>query len=184
MATPADPLYPTYFEMVRVGVGEFAIVLMVTNSFDEGSYTVHFKYGENSEIQVFTRGVEILNPGTGTIPPVLLADNSTNWRVIARSMKSFATQDYSAVPESIVSIILTEIAKVVNKLPGGNISDLSLDNIVDGVVLREIFALIKSWVNGRFTVDTGTGDVTFYKHDNVTPLTVVHVTETTRTRIS
>jgi hypothetical protein len=56
---------------------------------------------------------------------------------------------------------------------------------VDGVVLSTWAELMQAMVNGRFKKDTPTtGQITIYKRDNTTPLTIVNVTDTERTRIS
>lgn len=63
----------------------------------------------------------------------------------------------------------------------------TLDTLIDGVTVEHIHELLMAMANGRFKKDTPTtDDITFYKRDNSTPLTVVHVDDQTgeRTRLS
>lgn len=77
-----------------------------------------------------------------------------------------------------------ELDAIVNKLPAGTISDLSLSSVVDGVTLSDIYEIIMAFTNGRFAVNTpSTGNITFYKRDNVTVLYIVNVTTLGRTRL-
>ena len=62
-----------------------------------------------------------------------------------------------------------------------------LTTLIDGVTVEHIHELLMAMVNGRFLKDTPTGDdITFYKRDNTTVLTVVHINDSTgeRTRLS
>ena len=82
-----------------------------------------------------------------------------------------------------VSTIGSQVTSIYNKLPSGNISDLTLDDTVDGKPLSHIYELIMALVDGRFRKDfPAGGDITIYKRDNATELTRVHVTESERTR--
>jgi len=61
------------------------------------------------------------------------------------------------------------------------------NTIIDGVTVESINEFLMAMANGRFLKDTpSSGDITFYKRDNVTPLFVVHVDEDSgeRTRIT
>jgi len=63
----------------------------------------------------------------------------------------------------------------------------TLNMLIDGVTVEHIHELLMAMANGRFLKDTPTtNDITFYKRDNLTPLTVVHVDDQTgeRTRLS
>jgi len=63
----------------------------------------------------------------------------------------------------------------------------TLDTLIDGISVETVYELLMAMVNGRFAKGVPTiGDITFYKRDNVTPLTVVNVDENTgeRTRLS
>jgi len=61
---------------------------------------------------------------------------------------------------------------------------LKLTTIVDSTSLENVYELMMSRVNGEYVLDTpAVGNITMYKRDNVTPVTVVNVTTTGRTRI-
>ena len=66
-----------------------------------------------------------------------------------------------------------------------NIDAIGDSNTVDGVTLTIWAELIQAMVNGRFKKDTpSVGQITFYKRDNSTVLTIVSTSDTERTRIS
>jgi len=59
--------------------------------------------------------------------------------------------------------------------------------LIDGVTVEHINELLMAMVNGQFEKNVpADGDITFFKRDNTTPLTVIHVDEDDgiRTRIS
>lgn len=56
---------------------------------------------------------------------------------------------------------------------------------IDGKSVNHIFELVMAMANGRFKRDfPEVGDITFYKRDNATVLTVVNNSDTERTRVS
>jgi hypothetical protein len=82
---------------------------------------------------------------------------------------------------------------ISNRLPTGlqngrmkaNVDAIGDSATVDGVALDKWAELVQAMVNGRFKKDFPVaGQVTFYKRDNTTVLTVVNVTDTERTRVS
>ena len=55
----------------------------------------------------------------------------------------------------------------------------------DGITQAMLIEIASAMVNGKYALNTpGAGDITFYERDNVTPLTVVNVTASGRTRVS
>lgn len=76
-----------------------------------------------------------------------------------------------------------EIDAILAKLPSGTISDLDLTTVIDGITLEHILELSMAMVDGRVRKDyPETGDLTFYKRDNTTILTVTSSTDSERTR--
>jgi len=93
----------------------------------------------------------------------------------------------SAALEATSQSILTAVGAIIAKLPStGLISNFYPNSsTVDGVTYDYIFEVVASFVNGRYALDTpGPCDITFYKRDNLTPLTIVHVAQSGRTRLS
>lgn len=86
--------------------------------------------------------------------------------------------------DTVVDDITTELAKVVVKLPSGTISDFSFNTQLEGLAFGTITSMLLAMANGNFTIDTNSGNITFYRQDNTTPIVVMHVTQTTRTRVS
>lgn len=61
---------------------------------------------------------------------------------------------------------------------------LKLTTTVDGKTLEYAYELMMSRVNGKYVLDTPViGNITMYKRDDTTPLTIVNVTTTERTRV-
>ena len=83
-----------------------------------------------------------------------------------------------------VTLILADTGTIVAKLPTGQISDLALSTLVDGIPLGTIQELLMAMMDGRILKDDPeVGDLTFYKRDNSTILTITRSTETERTRV-
>jgi len=78
--------------------------------------------------------------------------------------------------------VTSKIKAIFDKLPSGIISNFSLGTTVSNVTVEHIFELLMSMSDGRYTIDKSTGRITFFKRDNLTPLTIVTATETSRVR--
>jgi len=87
---------------------------------------------------------------------------------------------------SDVSDVKAEVDKVVVKLPAsGLISNLNLDDVIDGAKLRTILGLMKARVLNKYLINSpASGDITFYKDDSSTVFARVNVTESGRTKTS
>jgi len=87
---------------------------------------------------------------------------------------------------SDVGDVKTEVDKVVVKLPAsGLISNLNLDDVIDGAKLRTILGLMKARVLNKYLINSpASGDITFYKDDSSTFFARVNVTESGRTKTS
>jgi hypothetical protein len=86
-------------------------------------------------------------------------------------------------PETDANNTMTEA--IFNKLPTGQMSDLSRNAMYDGETFEHIQELLLAMINGRYKENTPVqGQVTYYKRDNVTPITVLEITDTTITRVS
>jgi len=83
-----------------------------------------------------------------------------------------------------IDIVDTNVDSIVSKLPTSGLM-LSSDELIDGESVSYILELIMAIANGRYDINVPTnGSITFTKRDNVTPLTVVKLTDINRTRTS
>jgi hypothetical protein len=84
-----------------------------------------------------------------------------------------------------VAVVDAHVGEVVDVLPtSGRISNFALTDQIDSIPVSSIFEMVMCMANGRFKKDyPNVGDITMYKRDNNTPLFIVHVTETERTRV-
>lgn len=83
-----------------------------------------------------------------------------------------------------VDIIDSNVDAIVSKLPTSGLI-LSSSESIDGESVSYIFELMMAIANGRYAIDVPAANkVTFYKRDNTTPLTVVSLTSSQRTRDS
>lgn len=112
------------------------------------------------------------------------ADVSTDIANVKAQTNNIET-DTQAI-EAALAIVDSNVDAIVAKLPAsGLISNLNLSSLVDGQPLSYAIELVMAISNGRYSLNTpSSGDVTFYKRDNVTPLTVVNRTTAGRTRSS
>lgn len=86
-----------------------------------------------------------------------------------------------------INTLLTQVGDIHGKLPSGDISGLQLSTEIDGAALTlgDCLELAGAMANGRFRKDVpSAGQITFYKRDNVTPLTIVGYSNIERTRVS
>ena len=84
--------------------------------------------------------------------------------------------------DKIQSIIIPDLNTITSKLPSGNISDFGLNTTVENITVSKMLSLLMAMVDGNYVINPTTGDMTIYKRDNVTPLTIVNATEISRTR--
>lgn len=90
-----------------------------------------------------------------------------------------------AVAGSVYKDIKDGVDAVVAKLPSGTISDLALTSLIDGQPLSYVLELVMALVNGRYLKDSPVnGQMTVFKRDNATVLTIIQITETEGTRVS
>lgn len=86
--------------------------------------------------------------------------------------------DNEAKLDDIISTLSTGVIDA-------NLVQVNGSSTIDGTQIKMVLELVQAMVNGRFKKDFPVeGQVTFYKRDNSTVLTVIQVTETERTRIS
>jgi hypothetical protein len=114
-----------------------------------------------------------------------ITDNVANKTIIAEALKEIDVNAITAVSGSIYSDIKTDTAAVVAKLPAGIISDMSLNDVVDGAKVRTIFGLMKARVLNKYNINNpASGDITFFQNDDVTFFARVTVTSSGRTKTS
>lgn len=83
----------------------------------------------------------------------------------------------------------TKLDDIISTLGSGvidaNLVQVNGSSTIDGTQIKLVLELVQAMVNGRFKKDFPIeGQVTFYKRDNTSVLTIIQVTETERTRIS
>jgi hypothetical protein len=82
-----------------------------------------------------------------------------------------------------IAVVDGLVDTIYSKLPTNNISDLNLNDLIDGSKLKTILALMKANICNKYVANSpNIGDLTFYKNDGSSVLTKVNVTTTGRTR--
>ena len=61
-------------------------------------------------------------------------------------------------------------------------STIEKSMLIDGVTIGHIFELMMAMADGNYTIDSLTGEITWFKRNNMTPLTLVTATKTSRVR--
>ena len=84
-----------------------------------------------------------------------------------------------------VDLIKADTGAIVLKLPAGQISDITLDTVIDGERVEDIVKLLLARNAGKYVIVRGTGsdEIQFFSQDNTTELMAVLVTENGRERI-
>lgn len=174
------PSFPAgYKKLVRVGdngdgTGQYYCYIKIASTetpaelvydfacYENGGYPLHFARSNNMDTI----------PETGD---VTLEDNVTNKQIIAGSLRS---EDVSAIP-----VVEGSILKDLQTQMAGIPADM-LAETVDGISVEMILELTMAMVDGRILKDSPQpGDLTFYKRDNSTILTITRTTASQRTRI-
>jgi len=171
---------PDFYLLKKIDTGIYEAWIKVVDTITEGSYTFTFKYKEATVVQIYTRNTAIMTEAPTV--NIEIANSPTNQAVIAQAMRDIDISDTPTTTGSVLKTIIDEMGIIINKLPSGTISDLSLSTTVESITISEMFSMLMAMFNGNYTINTETGMVTFFKRDDITPLSIVKVTETQRER--
>jgi len=164
-------VFTGYKKMERLSVGRFFCFVMIGFEEPETQLNYDFACGENDVELHYGRSNLISEKSKETVE---LSDTDTNKQIIATSIKD---QDVSSVTP-IFGSIHTDIISNFATIP----ADV-MESLIDGISLTTVMELALAMVNGRIRKDyPEVGDLTFYKRDNATILTVTHTTASERIR--
>jgi hypothetical protein len=168
---------------IQTGIGSSADVSAIKAKTDQLTF-------DSGNVNAKTNAV-----GTDAINAAAVASDAVT-EIQAGLATSAALSDVSDQVEAVgvavgevdnhLSVVGSDVTDIISVLPdgGAKISKFALTDELDTVPVSQIFELVLCMVTGRFKKDyPTTGDLTFYKQDNVTVLKKMHVTETERTRI-
>lgn len=132
--------------------------------------------GIETKIDTVDSNVDAILVDTGTTIPATLSTIDGKIDTIDTVVDGVASD---------VTTIDSNVDAIVAKLPSGSISGFELSDTVDSVPVSQIFEYIMAMFNGRYLIDNpSAGDITFFKRDNVTGLSVINRTNVGRTRVS
>jgi hypothetical protein len=180
-ATINTTFVPSYYTVIKVVTGEYMTYLKLANTETADTWQLKFKFKESTN--EITIPSQILITETGTL--ITLDDSNANKDIIAKSLKERDVSGTTAVSGSIYKGLKDDLDAIVAKLPTGTISNLALTTVIDGQPLSYIFELIMALVNGRYLKDSPVaGQLTIFKRDNASVLTIIQITQTEATRVS
>ena len=180
-ATASSTFTPNYFKLDKLATGQYQTFYKLPSTEDTDIWQLIFKLEDTAVELAFPASMGILEE----VPVLTLNDSSTNRQIIAKSMKIEDVSGESPVPDSVYQDIIDDTNAIVSKLPIGTISDLALTSVIDGQTLYYVLELVMALVNGRYLKDSPTaGQLTIFKRDNATVLTIIQITDTEGTRIS
>jgi hypothetical protein len=182
-STESTTFTPYFYSTVHVDVGIFIIYWLAPYQVQQDNILFTFRYYEGTVLKEFTR---VINQVPNEVGSATLADNSTNKTIIAGSLKETNIGAIEAVSGSFFLDLFAKIDLIIEKLPDDIISDLSLDTIIDsGLTLQNCMELTAAMVDGRILKDSpNVGDLTFYRRNNSTILTITRTTTIDRSRIN
>lgn len=150
-----------FYCFVKIVSTETPIQIMYDFACEETAISLHYTRSNSMEIQQETT--------------VELEDSTINKFIIAKALKDQDISAVSAVTGSIFKDFQIDIADLPQDI---------LNSVIDGMTVSDIFELVAAMVNGRIRKDyPAVGDLTFYKRNNTTILTITHTTATERTRV-
>jgi hypothetical protein len=181
-STESTTWTPYFYKTVRKSTGVYEIYWYAPHQVNQDSIVFTFKYKEGALEKEYTRVIQQFPLEIGS---AILEDNVTNKTIIAEALKEINVSAISEVSGSIYFDLLSNIDLIVDKLPDDTISKLALDTVIDtDLTLGLCFELVAAMVDGRILKDSpNTGDLTFYRRNNATLLTITRTTSTERTRI-
>ena len=180
-ATASTTFVPNYFKLVKLATGQYQTFYKLPSTENTDIWQLIFKLEDAAVELAFPASMGILEE----VPVLTLNDSSTNRQIIAKSMKIEDVGGESPVSDSVYKDIIDDTSVIVAKLPAGDISGLDLGTVIDGQTLSYILELIMALVNGRYLKDSpNSGQLTIFKRDNATVLTIIQITDTEGTRIS
>lgn len=180
-ATVSTTFTPNYFKLVKLATGQYQTFYKLPSTENTDIWALIFKLEDTAVELAFPANMGILEE----VPVLTLDDSSANRQIIAKSMKIEDVAGESPVSDSVYKDIIDDTNAIVSKLPSGNISGLDLTSIIDGQTLEYVLELVMALVNGRYLKDSPVaGQLTIFKRDSATVLTIIQITETEGTRIS
>lgn len=169
----ASVKFSGYKALERVSVGRYFCYVKVADTEDPVQLMHDYACEENSVAAHYPRS-NLLTLKSSDF--VTLGDTDSNKLVIA---KAFKDQDVSGTSAVSGSNMLTLISSLESSIPTALLS-----KVIDGMTLQHIFELVAAMVDGRILKDSPeTGDLTFFKRDNTTILTIARTTASERTRL-
>lgn len=172
---------PSYYDVIKITTGEYMSYLKIASTETVDTWSLKFKFEESTNEITLPSQISILDE----VSVITLDDSSTNRQIIAKSLKVEEIPD-AEVSGSIYKDLKDGIDSTVAKLPAtGTISNYSMSTTVDGRTMEYINKLILAMFTGKYVKDSPVdGQLTIMEQDNTTPLAIMAITETQRTRIS
>jgi hypothetical protein len=148
---------------------------------DSGYITISVKLKEQTNDIAGSANINVVEQ----MQTITLDNSTVNKTIISEGITGIHAAEGDAInPNSIYANILNRFSTIIDKLPVGTISDFNLNKTVDGVTVGKVLELAMAMVDGRIRKNTpNEGDLTFYRRDNTTVLTITRTTETERSRI-
>lgn len=180
-ATASTTFTPNYLKLDKLATGQYQTFYKLPSTENTDIWQLIFKLEDTAVELAFPASMGILEE----VPVLTLDDSTANRQIIAKSMKIEDVAGQSPVADSVYQDIIDDTNAIVAKLPTGTISDLALTSVIDGQTFGYILELIMALVNGRYLKDSPVaGQLTIFKRDNATTLTIIQITDTEGTRIS
>jgi hypothetical protein len=171
-----------FYKAVKMDTGIYKIYFLAEYKAVQDSILFTFRYKETTVQREYTR---VIQQFPNTVGDAILSDNNTNKNVIIKAIKNLSASGITNITSSIYDDIISRLNLITAKLPSTTISNLALNTAIDtGLTLKDCLELSAAMLNGRFIANTPSeGDITFYKRDNTTVLTIVHTTDIERSRV-
>jgi hypothetical protein len=180
-ATASTTFTPNYWKMNRVGVGEYSTFYKLPSTESPDQWRLTFKLEESAVEYTYCNAISIVEQSVS----VELADTQQTRYTIAKAMKVENVSSEPSTTGSVYKDLKDPVDNIEAKLPAGIISDLALNTPIDtGLTLQNSLELSAAMMDGRILKDSPQpGDLTFYRRDNTTILTITRSTTVDRNRV-
>jgi hypothetical protein len=137
---------PSYYRMVRLGVGEYVLFIKVSSTDSIDQYNLTFALKEGTNDFKYGRTTQLVDEAVGV---ATLADSDTNKLVIAKAIKNYNASGISIHADSIEQSIIDEIDENEAKI---DIVDTNVDSIE--TTTGDILALMAREINATTNKNT------------------------------
>ena len=181
-ATASTIFTPSYYKTIKDSTGVYKLYFKLRDTDQPDFILFTIAYKEGGVTNIYTRSMTISYDAIGN---AVLSDSVENRTIIAKALKNIDVSATAVETGSIMAKLVADLTFLIGKMPSGTVSDFGKTTLIDGTTVEMILQLIMAMVDGKIIKDSPeAGDLTIFKRDGTTVLTVTRSTDSERNRVS